>query len=217
MRWLDIDAIVKAVVNEINKLEKSEAREIKIPIGISNRHIHLSEEDFKILFGSNAKLTSIKELSQPGQFSCSECVTIIGLKGCIERVRILGPFRNETQVEILASDTYKLGIECTVRESGNLDNTPGIIAAGPEGCIRLKRGVIIAKRHIHMTLADALEMNCCDGDEVEVEFHGERGGRFERVLVRVSNKYKLDFHIDLDEANAFGLKSGDHVKIVNKK
>ena len=209
---MDVEEIVKRVVAEIQKMNSESAGQPEIPVGVSNRHVHLSSEDLSILFG-NKQLTVKKNLSQPGQFAAEECVTLVGPKGCIEKVRVLGPVRNKTQVEILSSDTYKLGTAGVVRESGKLSGTPGIIITGPCGCARINEGVIVAQRHIHMSPQDAEKFGCIDGQTVKVCCSGIRGGIYDNVLVRVSDKYKLDFHIDIDEANSFGVRDGDIVKI----
>jgi len=204
---MELEEIVKRVVEEINKTHN-------IPVGVSNRHIHLSQEDLEILFGKNTKLTPDKALSQPGQFSAEECVTLVGPKGSLEKVRVLGPVRKKTQVEILISDSFKLGVKAVIRESGKLEGTPGIAVVGTKGCLQLKEGVIVAQRHIHMSQEDSKRFNIVDGQLVKVKFGGIRGGIYEEVLVRVSNMYKLDFHVDMDEGNAMSLKNKDHVQIV---
>lgn len=223
---MELDEIIKRVVAEVKKAESNHAvlsREnkelhvkdcLKIPVGVSNRHIHLSQEDLEILFGENAKLTPFKELSQPGQFAAEECVTLIGTKGTLEKVRILGPVRKKTQVEILLSDSFKLGMKAVFRESGKLEGTPGVAVVGTKGCLQLKEGVIVARRHIHMTEEDSKRFHTVDGQLVKVQFGGIRGGIYEAVLVRVSNKSKLDFHLDMEEANALLLKDKDSVQII---
>ena len=220
---MELDEIIKRVVEEVKKVQdtleqrKNESpivEDLKIPVGVSNRHIHLCQEDLEILFGKNAKLTPKKELSQPGQFAAQEYVTLVGPKGTLEKVRVLGPVRTHTQVEILASDSFKLGVKAVLRESGKLEGTPGISVIGAKGCLQLKEGVIVAQRHIHMSEEDSKRFHTVDGQLVKVEFDGIRGGVYEAVLVRVSNEYKLDFHVDMDEANAFLLKDKDPVQIV---
>lgn len=188
--------------------------DFKVPVGVSNRHVHLSEEHIDILFGQGHKLTPIKDLSQPGQFACEEVVTLIGPKGVIENVRVLGPARKETQVELSTTDSFKLGVKPPVRDSGDLNGTPGVELVGPAGRIQLQEGVIIAARHIHMNPEDAKKFGVKDGDHVLVHVNGSRGGILERVLVRVSPKYALDMHVDTDEANAFGLRNGDMVEVI---
>lgn len=168
------------------------------------------------LFGYNYNLTKLKDLSQPGQFAAKETVTIIGPKGKIEKVRILGPVRSKTQVEISISDTFVLGIKAPVKESGDIENTPGIIIQGPNGIIEKDKGVIVALRHIHMTEDYAKAHGFKNGEMVTVISEGIRKTAFYNVLIRVSNKYRLEMHIDIDEANAAALKNGDKVRIVKK-
>lgn len=187
-----------------------------IVVGVSNRHVHLSREDVEILFGKDYQLTPIKDLGQPGQFACQETVTIVGPKGSIENVRVLGPERKETQVEISLTDAYKLGLNPPVRDSGDLEGTPGITIIGPKGQVTKEKGVIIAKRHIHMHTSDAEKFGVKDKDIVKVIVEkGERKLIFDDVLIRVSDKFALEFHIDTDEANAALLKNGDVVYIVD--
>lgn len=209
------EALVKLITEKvIEKLNENE--EVLIPIGISNRHIHLCREDLNHLFGKGYELTKIKDLKQPGQFASDEVVTIKGPKGEFKKVRILGPLRDETQVEISISDGFKLGINPPIKESGKLDNTPGITIIGPKGSIELKKGTIAALRHIHMTPETAKKLNINDKDEVSVEINGVRKAVLGNVLVRVSEKYALEMHLDMDEANACLVKNRDLVKIVEK-
>ena len=186
----------------------------KVPVGISNRHIHLSQENTDVLFGAGYTLTKTKDLSQPGQFACEETVTIIGPKGTISGVRILGPTREEAQLELSATDTFKVGIKPPVRDSGKLEGTPGIEIEGPKGCVQIDHGVIIAARHIHMTPDDAAKYSLKDGDHVRVSVPGLRGGVFEHVLVRVNASYALDMHIDTDEGNAFSIVNGQQLEVL---
>ncbi|ABR30660.1 phosphate propanoyltransferase [Thermosipho melanesiensis] len=188
-----------------------------IVAGVSNRHVHLSREDVEVLFGKGYTLTPIKDLGQPGQFACQETVIIVGPKGAIEKVRVLGPERKETQVEISLTDAFKLGVKPPVRDSGDLDNTPGIVIVGPKGSVIKDRGVIIAKRHIHMHTSNAEKYGVKDKQIVKVLV--EKEGRrliFDDVLIRVSEKYALEFHVDTDEANAALLKTGDLVYIIEE-
>ena len=183
-------------------------------VGVSGRHVHLSQEDLEALFGSGYELTPIKELSQPGQFAAKETVTLVGPKGVIERVRVLGPVRPSTQVEVLRGDTFKLGVPACVRMSGKLEGTPGVTLAGPHGTVCLPQGVIVAARHIHMTCDEAAKRGLHDGQVVSIAFGGERGGRLDNVVVRANNTSTLDCHIDTEEANAFGIKNGSVVEII---
>lgn len=177
---------------------------LKVPIETSARHIHVSEADFKKLFGEHATLHYIHELSQPGQYLCQERITVVGPKGSFENVAILGPFRKETQIELSMTDTRKIGVPGVIRQSGHTDGTPGCILIGPKGSIELEQGVIVAKRHIHMTPLEASRAHVKDNDEVFVITQSyERGLIFADVVVRVSPKFKLAMHVDTDEANAF--------------
>ena len=174
-----------------------------IPIAVSARHIHLTQEAVDQLFGAGYQLTEKAPLSQPGQFACNEQVTIVGPKNQLERVRILGPTRSKNQLEISRTDEFFLGVDAPVRASGKVENTPGIKLVGPAGSYYMQEGVICAWRHIHMTPADAEAFGVRDKDVVDVEItNGFRPLTFGNVLVRVSPKYKLEMHIDTDEANA---------------
>lgn len=193
--------------------EKNECKKL-INVGVSNRHVHLSESDRDILFGKDYKLTYVKSLSQNGQFAAKESIMLIGLKGSIEDVRILGPERLNTQVEISRTDMYKLGVDAPIRDSGDIDGTPGIILLGPKGMVCLESGVICAKRHIHASPEDALWLNVKDKQEVLAFTIGERRIVFCDVLVRVHESFTLELHLDTDEANAAGLKNNDKVEII---
>ncbi len=206
------EEIIEQLVNKVIK-KLNTYNEDKILIGVSNRHIHLSEKDFKVLFGENAKLTVKAELKQPGQFASNEVVTIRGKKGQFENVRILGPLRTASQVEVSLTDSFKLGIKGKIRESGKLDDTPGIEIIGPVGTVQLDSGTIVALRHIHMTPKDAKKFNVTDGEFVDVQIYGQRKAVMGNVLIRVSEKYSLEMHLDTDEANAVGVKTGDYAII----
>ena len=184
-----------------------------IPVGVSNRHLHLSQEDQDALFGEGYQLTPIKDLSQPGQFACKEVVTICGPKGAIEKVRVLGPVRSKTQVEILTGDSFKLGVSAPARQSGDLDGTPGITIVGPKGSVQIKEGLIVAQRHIHMSSDDAVAFGVHDGQIVDIEVEGPRGGTFANVIIRANNTSALECHVDTDEANAMSINSSTKIKI----
>jgi len=188
----------------------------KISVGISARHVHVTEEHLELLFGPGHKLTPIKDLTQPGQFAADEKVTLVGPKGVIQRVRILGPVRKATQVEISRTDCYTLGIAAPVRESGDIKGTPGIVIVGPYGPVKIDQGVIVAKRHIHFTPEDAKEFGVEDGQIVMVKTEGERPLIFGDVVARVREDFALDLHLDTDEANAAGLNQGDMVTILDE-
>ena len=175
----------------------------QILVETSARHIHVSEKDLEILFGKGYKLTNKKDLSQPGQFACEERLTVVGPKKSVAGVTILGPTRPATQVEISLTDARSLGISAPVRESGDVANTPGCKLVGPAGEVEIPEGVIAAKRHIHMTPADAAELGVADKQIVKVKI-GSQGREtiFGDVVVRVSDSFALAMHIDTDESNA---------------
>lgn len=177
---------------------------VKIPIETSARHIHVSREDFEILFGKGAELHFIKELSQPGQYLCQERLTVKGPRGEFPNIAILGPFRKDTQIELSLTDTRKIGLPGVIRQSGDISDTPGCTLIGPCGELTVSRGVIVAKRHIHMTPEEALALRVRDNDEVFVltKSYG-RALIYADVVVRVSWSYRLAMHVDTDEANAF--------------
>ena len=194
-----IAAETARIINEGNKVNTVPV----IPIAISARHLHLTQESVEMLFGTGYKLSEKAPLSQPGQFAANETVTVVGPKNSIERVRILGPCRELNQLEISRTDEFFIGIDAPVRASGKVENTPGIKILGPNGELTLKEGVICAWRHIHMTPDDADVFGVEEGDIVEVEVkNGARPLTFGNVLIRVSPKFKLEMHIDTDEANA---------------
>jgi len=175
----------------------------KIMVETSARHVHVSKEDLAVLFGEGYQLTKKKDLSQPGQFACEERVAVIGPKSSFPAVSILGPERKQTQVEISASDARSIGVSCPVRESGDLEGSAGCRIVGPKGEIEISEGVIVAKRHIHMTVADAKEYGVEDKQVVSVKIDSpDRSLIFGDVVVRVSDSYALAMHIDTDEANA---------------
>jgi acetate kinase len=189
--------------------------QLNIPIAVSARHVHLTQETVEELFGKGYQLTEFKPLSQPGQFACNEKVTVVGPKNSLERVRILGPTRPRNQVEISRTDEFFLGIDAPVRQSGDTDKTPGCILIGDKGKAVLKDGVICAWRHIHMTPEDAERFSVKDNDIVEVEVQtNERSLTFGNVLIRVSPKFKLEMHIDTDEGNAAELENGSEGTLV---
>ena len=207
-----VKMIVAEVIKGIELRERIKTG--KIPTGVSNRHLHVSQADLETLFGKGYKLKEMKPLSQPGQFAADETLLLVGPKGSIEKCRILGPVRPSTQVEISMTDSFKLGVPGVVRDSGDTKSTPGCTLKGPAGAVTLSEGVIVASRHIHASTADAAKLGVKDMDRVAVRSGGVKSVIFNNVLVRVSDKFALDFHIDTDEANAAGLKNGDMVEIV---
>jgi putative phosphotransacetylase len=203
---------IRVIVEEIvkNSLQKSKL----VPIAASNRHIHLSPEHVERLFGRGYKLSKLKDLSQPNQFAAKETVTLIGPKGKLQNVRVLGPARGSTQVEVSLFDGFTLGVKPPIRNSGDIKGSEPITIQGPRGQITINEGLICAARHIHMHTNDGEAFGVKDGDLVQVKVDGVRGVIFSNVLIRVSPKYKLEMHIDLDEANAAGIKNGQLGEII---
>ncbi len=194
--------------------QENEKEAYQVPVGVSNRHIHLSQADVETLFGEGHQLTKKKEL-MGGQFACEECCTIVGLKlRAIENVRVLGPARKATQVEISATDARTLGISVPVRESGDIAGSAAIAIVGPKGAVYCKEGCIIAARHIHMSPADAAACGVADGEYVSVKVENERGTTFNNVKIRVDKSFTLEMHIDTDEANAAEIKTNDKVTVI---
>jgi putative phosphotransacetylase len=176
----------------------------EVKIGLSNKHLHLKAEDVNILFGKGHELTPTKDLVQPGQFACEEKVDIVGPKSTLKGVRVLGPARPETQIELAMTDARALGIKAPIRESGKLDDTPGCKLVGPCGEVELDHGVIGALRHVHLSAAQAEEAGVKDKDIVSIKVQGERGLIFENVLVRSGDAHEREVHLDTDEGNAAG-------------
>lgn len=187
---------------------------MKVKVGLSNRHLHISKEDLDVLFGKDYELTHLKDLSQPGQYAAQEVVDLVGPKGILKNVRILGPVRPSTQIEVSFADARGLGVSAPVRESGKIEGTPGCKMVGPKGEVEISEGVIIAARHIHMHVDDAAEFGVYDKELVNIETSGARGVIFKNVLVRVDNSFALELHLDIEEGNAASLKNGEEVTIV---
>lgn len=213
MDQIMMNQIVSQVVAVVTKMSAQDELKQGIPVGISNRHIHLSGSDCETLFGWDHGLTRKKDLKQIGEFAAAETVTLVGKKGVLQGVRVLGPLRQVTQIEISRTDGFSLGITPPLRDSGDIDKSAGVVVVGPCGAITLTEGVICANRHIHMHTDDAKAFGVSDGDRVRVEVDGPRGCVFKNVLVRVRPSFVLEFHIDTDEANAVGLKNDDLVRL----
>ena len=210
----NIELITRLVMESMSKQEQKQGAGYMVPIGVSARHIHLTQADLEVLFGPGYQLTKKKEL-MGGQFASNELVTIVGLKlRAIENVRILGPCRSKSQVEISATDAIKLGVNAPVRESGDIAGSAPIALVGPKGALYLKEGCIVAARHIHMSPADAKAAGVHDGDYVSVKADNERGTVFNNVKIRVDDSFTLEMHIDTDEANAAKIATGDSVMIL---
>jgi len=213
MQKSELEELTRIVLSCV-QAQQQKGNGFQVPVGVSNRHIHLSQADVETLFGPGYQLTKKKDL-MGGQFAANECCTIVGLKlRAIENVRVLGPVRKQTQVEISQTDARKLGINVPVRESGDVAGSAPIAIVGPKGAVYCKEGCIIAARHIHMSPADAAACGVQDGDYVSVKVDNERGTTFDRVKIRVDESFTLEMHIDTDEANASEIKQGDRVTVI---
>ncbi len=212
------EAELKALVNKVIETVKDGGNGAgDIPVGISNRHIHLTAEHVEVLFGKGYRLTKFKDLSQPGQYACKEQLTIVGPSmRAIEGVRVLGPERKRSQVEISRTDSYLLKVKPPVRESGDLDGSAPVTIIGPKGIVTLSEGCIIANRHIHMSEDEGRAFGLQDGDYVDVELCGERRSLFYDVQVRVHKDFRLEMHIDTDDANAAGVSNGFKAKLIKR-
>ena len=210
----EIKALVDKVIESVKNGDKPEG---DVPVGISNRHIHLTKEDVETLFGKGYELTKLKDLSQPGQYACKEQLTIVGPSmRAIEGVRVLGPERKRSQVEISRTDSFVLKVKPPVRESGDLDGSAPITIIGPKGVVTLKEGCIIANRHIHMSEEEGKAFGVTDNEYVDVELYGERKSLFYDVQIRVHKDFRLEMHIDTDDANAAGVGNGAKVKLIKR-
>jgi putative phosphotransacetylase len=184
------------------------------PVALSARHVHLSKEHVEALFGPGRQLTPQADLSQPGQFAARETVEVVGPKRSLPGIRVLGPPRGRTQVELSISDGFLLGLNLPTRMSGDLQRTPGAHLIGPAGAVRLTEGCISAVRHLHATPRDAQALGLKDGQRIYVRFPGARGLIFDSVVVRVSEASRLELHLDTDEGNAAGIRSGDPAEVI---
>ena len=212
----EIAEMVKKVLANING-DSASVNANEVPVGVSNRHIHLNKADMETLFGAGYELTPLKDLSQPGQYACKETLTLIGpAMRPIEGVRVLGPLRSKSQVEISMTDSYVLKVKPPVRESGNIAGSAGVTIIGPKGVVTLKEGCIIANRHIHMSPSDGVAFGVKDGDTVTVDVEGKRRTRWYDVQVRVHKDFRLEMHVDTDDANAAGIGNGFKVKVVKE-
>lgn len=185
-----------------------------VPVAVSARHIHLSRKEIDVLFGAGYTLKPIKKLSQPGQYACEETITLAGPKGSLKKVRVLGPERLQTQVELSITDCLKLGIEPMIRMSGNINETPGCSIIAPNSQIEIDKGVIVAMRHLHISTDEARIFNVNDGDNVSVRKVGNRDIVLGNVTVRCGSTHRLEVHIDTDEANAGVIKTGDLLELL---
>ncbi|MBO1300761.1 MULTISPECIES: ethanolamine utilization phosphate acetyltransferase EutD [unclassified Enterococcus] len=195
------------IINEV--VQRIQSQQNSFEVEASGRHVHLSRKDIDALFGPGYQLTKVKELSQPGQYVCKERITVAGPKGLFQNVVILGPERAESQVEVSMTDTRILGSRVPVRESGKIEGSPGVVLMNGESAVQLDKGLIVAKRHIHMTPEDADKNQVVNGQTVKVRVEASRPLIFDDVVVRVSPDFATYMHIDYDEANACGLNKGD--------
>ena len=184
---------------------------MKVKIGVSNRHVHLSKNDFDVLF-PNTLMNKVKDLSQKGEYVSDLFVSIKTNKGVLNKVRVIGPLRDKTQVEISKTDAYFLGINPPVRMSGDLENSEDVILINNNSELLVENSCILAHRHIHMSTNDAIELGYKSGDIVKVKIMGERGGIYDNVEIKIKDSYTLELHLDTDEANAMGVKNGDEVE-----
>lgn len=216
------ESVISRVVDEVVRTiagqpltNHSPSRFVKV--GLSNRHGHLTPEHTEILFGPGRRLTPLRPLLQPDQFATKETVSIATSKGVFHNVRLIGPERKYTQVEISRTDAFILGLDPPVRQSGELEGTPGCVIMGPAGSVVIRSGVIIAGRHLHCHTSEGVALGLKDRQSIKVKVDGPRGGVMENVLVRVGDIHKLELHVDTDEGNAFGMKSGDTVELLIRR
>lgn len=193
------------------RIHESDPR--RVVVGISNRHVHLTDDDFRTLFGYDAPVVK-KYVRQRGEFAAEEVVTLRGPKGTMERVRVMGPNRPATQVELSRTDCFALGITAPMAQSGHLEHAGPVEIIGPAGKVRAEHAAIVAGRHIHMGPEDARPLGLKDGDRVRVRFDGERGAELHHFLIRVKPSYLLELHLDTDEGNAIGARTGDWATIL---
>ena len=209
---IDEEVLTGVIVKAI--LDAQQGKKLLIPVGVSNRHVHLSQPDIETLFGPGYQMRVLKALGQPGQCAYEETVTLVGPKGAIPGVRVLGPPREFTQVEISLTDGHSLGINPPILESGLRSPTPTLSIVGPRGAITCSQGVMCALRHLHMTPVQAASLGIKDGDTVSVRSHGDRGLVFNNVKVRVRDDFATEFHIDVDEARGGNIKNGEFVELI---
>ena len=200
-----IDKVIDRIQNELDSSFEVEA---------SGRHVHLSRKELDALFGTGYELTKAKDLSQPGQYASKERLTVVGPKGAFHNVVILGPVRKESQVEVSLTDCLQLGVKAPIRESGDIEGTPGIVLVNGDKSVSLDKGLIVAKRHVHMTPEDAEKIGVKNHDIVKVKVEGARPLIFDDVVIRVSPKFATYLHIDYDEANACGFSKGIRGRII---
>ena len=206
--------VQRLVTERIVKTAYEQTGKRFVPAAASNRHIHVSAQDLETLFGKGYALKPERALSQPGQFAAAETVTIAGPKARIDQVRVLGPARGKTQVEILTTDAFRLGVKPVVRISGDIEGTPGATIIGPAGTVELTSGVIVAMRHVHISVEQAACLGLQNGDIASIRKDGIRALVLENVPVRCGEGHNLELHLDMEEANAGSIKNGELLEIV---
>lgn len=210
---MSLEQLVDKILEKVQEqLQDTDTFEVEA----SGRHIHLSQADLDVLFGPGYQLTKAKDLSQPGQYACKERLAVVGPKGTFQNVVILGPVRKESQVEVSLTDCLLLGAKAPIRESGDIEGTPGIVLVNGDKSVSLSKGLIVAKRHVHMSPEDAKRANVTNHEIVQVRVEGERPLIFDDVVIRVSPQFATAMHIDYDEANACGFKKGMRGRIIKK-
>lgn len=208
------DLIEKVVQEVIEKVNIKNGYHYPVPIGISNHHVHLSKEDVERLFGKGYQLTLLKELTQTGEFACHEQVDLVHGNRIIKNVRILGPTRKQTQVEISQTDARILKLSPKVRNSGDLSKTDPITLRTTTGEVNLKEGLIIATRHLHLTTSDANRYGVKNNEQVSIRIRGEKSGVIDAVTCKVNDAYVLELHLDTDDGNAFLATTGDIAELI---
>lgn len=211
---MDKSAVQRSVQLAVSESLFQKTGRIFVPVASSARHVHLCRADVERLFGTGYRLQRLKDLSQPGQFACKEQVTVVGPRGQLEHVRVLGPERKATQVEVSLTDTFGLGIKAPVRMSGKTQGTPGCKLVGPAGSIELSEGVIVAARHLHLSAVQAARFGLRDGQPVRLRAEGERATVLENVIVRAGDGHDMEVHIDTDEANAIAMAGSTMMEIL---
>ena len=211
---MDKCAVQRAVSLATSEALFQKTGRIFVPVASSARHIHLCRADVEALFGAGYQLRHFRNLSQPGQFACQEQLTVVGPKGELKKVRVLGPERKATQVEIALTDSFALGIRPPVRMSGKTAGTPGCTLVGPNGSITIQEGVIVAARHLHLSKAQAALFGLSDGQVVRLRSEGDRATVFENVVVRAGDGHDMEVHIDTDEANAIAMSGTTMMEVL---
>lgn len=212
---MDQNELMKIVRNEVILAVGKTMGKRFVPAAVSNRHVHLCRADIDRLFGAGYQLTPVKPLSQPGQFAAKETITLYGPKGSIAGIRVLGPERSDTQIEISVTDSFKLGIKPVVRMSGKVEGTPGGRMETAFGSAELAQGVMVSARHLHLSARQAEQLNLKDGQVISLKSTGERAIVLENVIVRSGEGHDLEVHLDMDEANAAIIRNGDLMEIVD--